>query len=224
MPQADASPPDADASPPDADASPPDADASPPDADASPPEADAPSTDDNADASPPDADALQLTRWTVTSGSNVQSRGAVVIEAGDHHWQASSQGNGAVDALFRAVDRALADVLGGHPRLVSYELRALAEGPDAPGRVTLRIRPPASAQGERATGEHTGSSESTNIIAASIEAYVQAINALLEEGAWEGAAASAAEGRRRSRPASQGRRAEFDREKARHDTTSWFEQ
>ena len=31
--------------------------------------------------------ALHLTRWTVTSGSNAQSRGAVVIEAGDHHYR-----------------------------------------------------------------------------------------------------------------------------------------
>ena len=177
-----------------------------------------------ADAATIDADALHLTRWTVTSGSNVQSRGAVVIEAGAHHWQASSQGIGAVDALFKAVDRALAEILGGHPRLVSYELRALAEGPDAAGRVTLRIRPPAAAVGERGAGEYTGSAESTNIIAASIDAYVQAIGSLLEAAAWAGAAASAAEGRRGSRPASQGRRAEFDREKARHDTTSWFEQ
>src|SRR3990172_7598787 len=174
----------------------------------------------------PQGDALRLSRWTVTSGSNIQSRGAVVIEAGDHHWQASSQGNGAVDALFRAVDRALADILGGHPRLVSYELRALAEGPDAAGRVTRRVRPPGSAEGARGAGEYSGSSESTNIIAASIEAYVQAINALLDAAAWEGAAASAASaagggGRRAAGP---GRGAEYDGSKARHDTTSWFEQ
>src|SRR5262249_39069082 len=55
------------------------------------------------EAGPP---ALHLSRWTVTSGSNVQSRGAVVIEAGDHSWQATATGNGAVDALYRAVDDA----------------------------------------------------------------------------------------------------------------------
>ena len=35
------------------------------------------------------ADTLHLARWTVTSGSNANSRGAVVISAGDHQWQAS---------------------------------------------------------------------------------------------------------------------------------------
>ena len=42
---------------------------------------------------------LQLARWTVTSGSNVRSRGAVVITSGDHEWRASATGNGAIDAL-----------------------------------------------------------------------------------------------------------------------------
>ena len=64
------------------------------------------------------ADTLHLARWTVTSGSNANSRGAVVIAAGDHQWEAAAEGNGAVDALFRAVDKALAGVLTGHPRLL----------------------------------------------------------------------------------------------------------
>jgi hypothetical protein len=69
---------------------------------------------------------LHLARWTVTSGSNVNSRGAVVIASGDHQWEAATEGNGAVDALFRAIDRALADVLTGHPRLLAYDVHAVA--------------------------------------------------------------------------------------------------
>ena len=55
----------------------------------------------SADASSP---ALHLARWTVSSGSQVQSRGAVVIASGDHQWEGSAEGNGPVDALLRAVD------------------------------------------------------------------------------------------------------------------------
>ena len=87
------------------------------------------------------ADTLHLTRWTVTSGSNANSRGAVVIAADDHQWEASADGNGAVDALFRAVDKALAGVLTGNPRLLSYDVHAVAEGPDAEGKVTVAIAP-----------------------------------------------------------------------------------
>jgi LeuA allosteric (dimerisation) domain len=165
--------------------------------------------------------ALHLARWTVTSGSNVQSRGAVVIDAGDHHWRASAEGNGAVDALFKAVDAALADVLEGHPRLVGYDVHALAEGPEAEGLVIVAIEPPAGAAGDRARGLYNGKARSTNIIAASIEAYVQALNAMLAEAHWAGAAERAGK-QRRGKPEPHGRRGKLDREHA--DSIPWFDQ
>jgi len=171
------------------------------------------------------APTLHLTRWTVTSGSQIQSRGAVVITSGDHQWEASAEGNGAVDALFRAVDRALADVLTGHPRLLAYDVHAVAEGPDAEGRVVVEIGPPSSAAGRRGTGRYAGRAQSVNIIAASIEAYIEAINRLLDEAHWAGAA-DAAGNRKRARAnstAAREQRAELDPEKAQHDTVAWFE-
>jgi len=156
-------------------------------------------------------DTLHLTRWTVTSGSNANSRGAVVISAGDHEWKASAEGNGAIDALFRAVDGALKDVLTGHPRLVGYVVRALGDAPDAEGRVTITIAPPDGAEGARASGRYSGEITSTNIIAASIEAYIQALNALLAEEHWAGAAESAGEGKRKAAE-HHGRRAELDKD------------
>jgi hypothetical protein len=164
--------------------------------------------------------ALHLTRWTVTSGSNVQSRGAVVIEAGDHHWRASAEGNGAVDALFKAVDAALSDVLQGHPRLVGYDVHALEEGPEAEGLVIVAIEPPAG-EGARAQGLYNGKARSTNIIAASIEAYIESLNAMLAEAHWAGAAETAGKGRRRSAE-HHGRRGELDRNAK--ESIPWFDQ
>jgi 2-isopropylmalate synthase len=172
------------------------------------------------------APTLHLARWTVTSGSNVNSRGAVVIASGDHQWEASAEGNGAVDALFRAVDRALADVLTGHPRLLAYDVHAVAEGPDAEGRVTVTIAPPSAAGGARSTGRYTGETVSTNIIAASIDAYIGAINLLLDEEHWAGAAESAGN-RKRARVEAddaKSKRAQLDEEAGRIDTTEWFNQ
>ena len=157
------------------------------------------------------APTLQLTRWTVTSGSNVQSRGAVLIEAGEHHWRASAEGNGAVDALFKAVDAALADVLDGHPRLVGYDVHALAENSEAEGLVIVAIQPPADAEGARSSGLYNGKARSTNIIAASIEAYIEALNAMLAEDHWAGAAETAGRDRRKG-PETHGRRGELDRD------------
>ncbi len=174
-----------------------------------------------ADAATP---TLHLARWTVTSGSNAQSRGAVVLASGDHQWEASAEGNGPIDALFRAVDRAIVRVLTGHPRLIAYDIHALAEGPDAEGEVRVRIAPPADAGGRRATGRYVGTARSTNIVAASIEAYIEALNQLLGEEHWAGAAEAAGNKKRsRSTAAAKARRAELDPDEAEHDTTAWFE-
>ena len=155
--------------------------------------------------------ALHLARWTVSSGSNVQSRGAVVIEAGAHHWRASAEGNGAVDALLKAVDAALAEVLQGHPRLVGYDVHALAENSEAEGLVIVAIEPPAGGEGARGEGMYQGKARSTNIIAASIDAYVEALNAMLAEAHWAGAAETAGKGRRRATE-HHGRRGELDKD------------
>jgi hypothetical protein len=173
----------------------------------------------------PGAPMVHLNRWTITSGSNTRSRGAVVLAAGDHAWDAVAEGNGPVEALYRAVDTALAGVLAGLPRLVAYDIHAVAEGPDSEGVVTVEIAPPAGATGARAAGRYHGRATSTNIIAASIEAYLEAINELLAEEHWAGATESAGN-RRRAKAAAAARahrRAEFDEDEGHHDTTAWFE-
>jgi hypothetical protein len=173
---------------------------------------------------------LRLARWTVSSGSNARSRGAVIIDSGEHHWQASAEGVGAIDALYRAVDDAISEVLDGHPRLLAYDIHALGEGTDTIGVVTVRIAPPL-ASGERGEGEYDGEARGPNIIAASIEAYLVALNKLLAEEHWEGAPeAAAATGTRarRKSPVSAGtareRRAELDEERGKIDTVDWFNQ
>ncbi len=165
---------------------------------------------------------LRLARWTVQSGSNVRSRGAVVIEAGERHWEGKADGVGTIDALFRAVDDALVDVLGGHPRVVAFDVRALGEGSEAEGSVTVRVEPPAFAEGERRGGTYEATVRSLNIVAAGIEAYIDALNAMLSQAQWAGAAEEAGQGRAEP-PKPVGRRGEYDAEQADHDTTSWFD-
>lgn len=167
---------------------------------------------------------VELTRWTVTTGSNVNSRAAVVLHTGAHTWDASAEGNGALDALFRAVDRALDEVLDGSPRLVAYDVHALAEGPSAEGRVEVTVMVPEAAEGSRAGGRFTGEATSTNVIAASLTAYVAALNAMLADPSWAGAAAEAGS-RRGPRPgagAVHPSAAEFDDDEGILDPGDWF--
>jgi len=178
-------------------------------------------TTESASASPAGqaTGTLHLQRWTINSGSNVQSRGAVVIASGEHQWEARAEGNGPVDALYRAVDRALEDVLAGPPRLLSYDVHAVSEGPESEGVVTVTIAPPASATGARAAGRYEGRAQSPNIIAASVEAYIAAINGLLGEEHWAGATEDAGN-RRRARAGT--RSGELDRAAGEIDVTDWF--
>jgi hypothetical protein len=167
------------------------------------------------------APVLTLARWTVTSGSNAQSRGAVVLASGDHQWEAAAEGNGPIDALYNAVDRALAAVLAGHPRLLAYDLHALTEGTDAEAEVRVRIAPPEEAAGQRASGRYVGTARSTNIVAASIDAYISAIDQLLAEAHWAGAT-DAAGNRKRARSSGKAPRAELDESLA-DEPITWFE-
>ena len=167
-------------------------------------------------------DRIRLDRWTVTSGSNTVSRAAVVLHAGSHDWQASAEGTGAVDALFRAVEAALSDIIGGGPMLLAYDVHALAEGPDAEGRVTVVIAPPAGSVGDRSDGRFTGEVASANTVAASVEAYVAALNAMLGSEAWSGAARAAGDARGGSPDAeTEPISTEFDAE-ADVDAMEWF--
>lgn len=173
---------------------------------------------------------VQLARWTVTSGSNARSRGAVILDAGDHQWRASADGNGPIDALYRAVDKALAEVLDGHPRLLAFDIHSLGEGTDSVGVVSVRIAPPLAA-GERGLGEYGAEARGPNVIAASIEAYVVALNSMLGEEQWSGAPEAAAETGKRARRkstvtagAARERRAELDEDAGAIDAVPWFDQ
>ena len=178
---------------------------------------------DAAPRSGPITGQVRLDRWTVTSGSNASSRAAVVIRAADHDWKAAAEGNGAVDALFKAVDQALAPILDGSPLLLAYDVHALAQGPDAEGRVTIRIAPPAASTGARSGGQYGSEVSSTNTIAASVEAYVTALNAMLADESWAGATEDAGSQRaRRTSGDPSATETEYDRSADHFDTTEWF--
>ena len=164
--------------------------------------------------------SVQLVRWTCNTGSNARSRGAVVVQGGEHRWQASAEGIGPVDALYRAVDAALHDVLTGHPRLISYHLEALTLGTEGVARVRVELAPPEAAEGARSSGSYEGIAQSANIIAASIDAYIAAVNLLLAEAHWAGATDSA--GNFLAAAGDAAPTPEYDPSEAAPDTTRWW--
>ncbi len=138
----------------------------------------------------PDAGVtIQVEGWNITSQRGGRSTGSVRVKLDGEPRVGEATGNGPVNALYRAVDEAIRPVLGWEPTLVEYEIKAVTEGEDAQGRVFVRCR--RSIDDEAHAAVVSGHGLSTNIIEASLEAYVVAANKLRAAGLDTGLAAAA---------------------------------
>jgi len=112
---------------------------------------------------------FEIDSFQVSSGNKLISSAVVTIKRDNETITEAATGDGPVDASFNAVERAI----GWEPKLEDYSLRAVTGGKDALGEVTVRI----GCNGDK----YTGRGVSTDIIEASVKAYVNAINRALCE-------------------------------------------
>jgi 2-isopropylmalate synthase len=110
---------------------------------------------------------VKLLEWRAGSASSGQCEAAVMLEINGREREATGRGNGQVDALYTAVD-ALVDI---QPKLEHLHVEAVTSSADAQGTVLTRVR-----VGDEV---YTGQAVSTDIIAASLDSYIQAINRAL---------------------------------------------
>ncbi len=125
---------------------------------------------------PEHAGPYELESFNVMTASHSPPVGVVVIKRDGKTLTQTSHGNGPIDALFRAVDKAL----GFATRLVMYSVSTLGAGTDALTEVIVT----AELRGRRFHGRH----RSTDVIEASLRAYMSACNAIGESGILEGPA------------------------------------
>ena len=120
--------------------------------------------------------SVQLLGWNVTSSKGGKATGSVSLLVSGEERAAEAIGNGPVNALYRSVDEAVAPVFGWYPTLTEYEIKAVSAGEDAQGQVAIHCR--------RSTDEGpgalvvSGQGLSTDIIEASLDAYLVALNKL----------------------------------------------
>ena len=100
----------------------------------------------------------------VSMGTNHLPTSTVRIKKSDKLFQESATGDGAVDACFKAIERALDTKLN----LESYQVRSITSGRQALGEVIVRIREDKK--------YFSGRGISTDIIEASAKAYINVIN------------------------------------------------
>ena len=121
-------------------------------------------------------ESVVLDGWNVSSSNGGHATGTISLVVKGGARTAEASGNGPVDALYGAIDRTVEPVLGWYPVLVDYEIKAVSGGEDAQGQVLVRAR--RSTDGGDEPLVVTGRGLSTDIIAASIEAYLVALNKL----------------------------------------------
>jgi 2-isopropylmalate synthase len=100
----------------------------------------------------------------VSMGTNHPPTSTVRMKKGDKVFMESATGDGAVDACFKAIERALSIKLN----LESYQVRSITSGRQALGEVIVRIR-----ENEK---YFSGRGISTDIIEASAKSYINVIN------------------------------------------------
>ena len=109
-----------------------------------------------------------INSFQIFSGNRMTSTATVSLQKDADVVTRADCGDGPVEACFHAVDQ----ITGLKCSLESYHLRAVTEGEDALGEVTVRVR-----NGELVM---LGKGVSTDIIEASCLAYLNAVNRLIE--------------------------------------------
>ena len=112
-------------------------------------------------------EVYSLEYLNVTTGNKTIPTATVGLKKGKQKLQEASCGDGPVDAAFKAVDK----ITGIKCRLDDYSLHSISSGKDALGDVSVRV----SRNGHSIIGHGS----STDIIEASVKAYINAINRLL---------------------------------------------
>ena len=106
-----------------------------------------------------------LDSFRVVAATGRQSRAAVTISHAEHGvFEAEAEGDGPVDAVFRAVDAAT-NIKG---RLTDFRIDAVTGGKDALGEVRVSV--------EFEGNEYAGRGLSQDVVEAAARAYVRAVN------------------------------------------------
>ncbi|MDE0205133.1 MAG: 2-isopropylmalate synthase, partial [Candidatus Tectomicrobia bacterium] len=114
-------------------------------------------------------ETFALRHLAFSSVSGKQPNATVELLIGDEAREASSEGDGPIDAAYKAVDM-LTDLT---VKLEDYTVRAVTGGQEAMGEATVKVR----------DEDHnvTGRGVSTDVVEASVLAYVNAMNKIVEE-------------------------------------------
>ncbi|MBS5736860.1 MAG: hypothetical protein KHW62_02425 [Clostridiales bacterium] len=111
----------------------------------------------------------QLCNYIVNTGNVLASSAQITLTKNGETIQGISMGDGPIDAAFLALEQ----LIGRHFELDDFQIQAVTEGKEAMGSAFIKLR----SDGKL----YSGNGISTDIIGASIRAYINAVNKIAYE-------------------------------------------
>ena len=109
----------------------------------------------------------RLVNYVVNSGNIITATANVLIEKNGEKLRGVGVGDGPIDAALLAIEQ----IIGHHYELDDFQIQTVTEGRDAMGSALVKLR---------ADGKiYSGNGISTDIIGASIRAYISALNKIV---------------------------------------------
>jgi len=115
--------------------------------------------------------AYKLISYIINNGNIITASAHIVLERDGETLESIELGDGPIDASFIAIDK----IVGSHYELDDFQIQAVTEGKEAMGSAVVKLR-----SGGKL---YSGNGISTDIIGASIRAYLNAINKIVYEEA-----------------------------------------
>jgi len=113
----------------------------------------------------------KLMSYIVNNGNIISSSAQITLDKDGAVIQDVCIGDGPIDAAFRTIDR----IIGRHYELDDFQIQSVTEGKEAMGSALVKLR-----SGGKL---YSGNGISTDIIGASIKAYLNAVNKIVYEEA-----------------------------------------
>ena len=111
----------------------------------------------------------QMKSFVINSGNSITSTAVLEVIKEDKTIEKVARGDGPIDAAFQAIGK----IVGKEMKLEDYQLHSVTEGMDALGDALVKI----SSNGK----SYAGRGLSTDVIEASIHAYINAVNKMIYE-------------------------------------------
>lgn len=115
--------------------------------------------------------AYKLINYVINTGNIISASAQITLEKDNNAMQGVSIGDGPIDAAFLAID----SIIGHHYELDDFQIQSVTEGKEAMGSAIVKLR-----SGGKL---YSGNGISTDILGASIKAYINAVNKIVYEEA-----------------------------------------